>query len=359
MRWSFNFGTIFGIKFRIHVTFFLLLFFIFISGLSQKGVEAASISVLVICSIFICVLIHELSHSLIAIRFGQVAQSITLLPIGGVATIEEMPEKPSQEIVMSLIGPFINLAIAGILYLFVGGWSGIDVPDLYPSSSRDFLAGLIGVNIIIAVFNLIPAFPMDGGRALRGVLALKMDYIQATSLAVSIGQGLSLFFVFYGIFFNWWLTLIGIFIFIGAGSEKQHVILNSLLRGVRVQDAMITDYHSLNPDMVLSQVLEKAYQGYQDDFPVVEDRGIQGILTRNTILSSIHEKGIDITVKEIMDRNFVSLNPLTMLDDAYRIFRATNKTIAAVIENGTLKGIITLDSISRFFMIQASLKRTH
>ena len=356
MRWSFNIGTIFGINFRIHITFLFLLFFIFISGLSQKGVEAASISVLFICAVFACVLIHELGHSLIARRFGKMTKSITLLPIGGIATIEEMPEKPSQEIAMSLIGPFINLAIAGIIFLFVGSWSGVRVPDLYPASGRDFFAGLIGVNIILAIFNLIPAFPMDGGRALRGVFAMKMNYAQATSLAVSIGQAISLIFVFYGMFFNFWLALIGIFLFIGAGSEKHHVMLNSLLRGVRAQDVMITDFHSLKPEEHLSKVLEQVYHGCQDDFPIIGDSGIQGIITRSGALASIHNKGMDIPVSEIMDRNFVTVNPRTALNEVYRLFHTTNKTVAIVIENNTLKGILSLDSISRYLMIQISLQ---
>ena len=188
MQWSFRLGKIFGIEFRIHITFFILLVFIYLSGLSQKGSEGAMRAVLFICAVFACVLIHELGHSLIARRFGKEAKSITLLPIGGLATIEEMPEKPAQEIAMSIIGPFINLAIAGILYLFAGHWSGISAPNLYPDSARMFISGLIGVNIILAIFNLIPAFPMDGGRVLRGILALKMDYIKATSTAVFIGQ---------------------------------------------------------------------------------------------------------------------------------------------------------------------------
>ena len=190
MQWSYDFGKIFGINFRIHVTFLLLLLFIFVSGLFQRGFEQAVRAVLFICAVFACVLIHEIGHSLIARRYGKEAKSITLLPIGGVATMEEMPEKPSQEIAMSIVGPFINLAIAAILYLFVGAWAGVGVPNLYPDSVSEFFAGLIGVNIILAIFNLIPASPMDGvyhkrlsnnktamivqdGGQLKGILCLR------------------------------------------------------------------------------------------------------------------------------------------------------------------------------------------
>lgn len=313
-------------------------------------------AVLFICAVFACVLIHELGHSLIARRFGKEAKSITLLPIGGLATIEEMPEKPGQEIAMSIIGPFINLAIAGILYLFAGHWTGISAPNLYPDSARTFISGLIGVNIILAIFNLIPAFPMDGGRVLRGILSLKMDHVRATEIAVFIGQAVSMFFIFYGIFFNWWLALIGFFLHMGAGSEKQQVMLRSVLHRIAAKDAMATQFKSLHPEGLLSNALEHVYHGCQEDFPVTGDRGIEGILTRMDILSAIHKKVIDIPVSQVMDRGFVSVDLLTPLDEVYQHLLSTHKTVAAVMEHGQLRGILCLENISRYIMIQNALK---
>ncbi|MFH1672953.1 MAG: site-2 protease family protein [Pseudomonadota bacterium] len=357
MQWSFKLGKIFGIDFRIHVTFLFLLLFIFFAGLSRGSPAYAMRAVLFICSVFASVLIHELGHSLIARRFGKEATSITLLPIGGIATIEEMPEKPSQEIAMSIVGPLINLAIAGILYLFVGRWSGVRVPDLYPDSAQAFFGGLIGVNIVLAVFNLIPAFPMDGGRVLRGILALKMDYNRATSLAVFIGQAVSMFFIFYGIFFNWWLALIGFFLYVGAGGEKQQVMLRSVLHQVPASEAMATDFQSLRPDEPLARALEHAYHGCQEDFPVVGDKGgLKGILTRTGILAAIHEKGVELPVSEVMDRNFFSVAPSTPLDEVYRRLLSTRKTAAAVVDGDRLKGMLCLDGIGRYFMVQTALK---
>ncbi len=356
MRWSFKLGKIFGIHFNIHATFFLLLFFIFFSALSKRGAADAMLAVLFICAVFACVLIHELSHSLIARRFGKEAKSITLLPIGGVATLEEMPEKPSQEIAMSIIGPFINLVIAGILYIFIGHWTGISAPNLYPDSARAFFAGLIGVNIILAIFNLIPAFPMDGGRVLRGILAFKMDYVRATSIAVFIGQAVAMFFIFYGIFFNWWLALIGIFLYMGAGSEKQHVMLRNVLQRIPTREVMATDFRSLRPDEPLSRSLEHVYHGCQQDFPVAGERGIEGILTRMDIISAIHDKGVDIPVSEVMDRDFISVYPQTPLDEVYRELLSGHKTAASVLEGKQLRGMISLDGISRYIMIQAALR---
>jgi len=357
MKWSLNIGKIFGINFRIHITFFLLLLFIFASILNQRGLKYAIFATLFICAIFVCVLIHEIGHSLIARRFGKETKSITLLPIGGMATMEEIPEKPAQEIVMSIMGPFINLVIAGVLYLLVGQWTGIGVPNLYPDSIRTFFAGLIGVNIMLAIFNLIPAFPMDGGRVLRGILAMKMDYVQATSAAVFIGQSLAMFFMFFGIFFNWWLALIGLFLYIGAGSEKQHVILRSFLHEVPASEAMTTEYRSVRPDESLSRVFEHFHHGCQEDFPVIGDSGIEGILTRDRILASIHDKGLNVPVSDVMDQDFVLVEPTMPLDEVYKKLLANRKTAVIVADKGEVKGMICLDGISRYFMIKAALKK--
>lgn len=356
MRWSFTVGRIFGITFRIHVTFLLLVVFIFYSAAVQSGIERGLLAVLFICAVFACVLIHEIGHSLIARRFGKKVKSITLLPIGGVATIEEMPEKPSQEIAMAIVGPFINLAIAGLLYVVIGHWSGIGMPNLYPESAQELFAGLIGVNIMLAIFNMIPAFPMDGGRVLRGILALGMDYVRATSTAVFVGQAVSMLFIFYGIFFNWWLALIGFFIYVGAGGEKQHVMLRSVLQHVTAEDAMATEFQSVRPDETLSQAVEHVYHGCQDDFPVVEDGRVVGVLTRNRLLSSIHEMGMDTKVSDVMERDFVPVSPHMPLDKVYQQLLSPGKVAAVVIDGQQLKGLICHNSLARHLAIRAAIK---
>jgi len=355
MNWSFNIGKIFGIRFRIHVTFLLLVLFIFASVANQHGFQRGLLATLFIGAVFACVLIHEIGHSLIARRFGKEVKSITLLPIGGVATMEEMPEKPAQEIVMSLVGPLINLAIAGILYVIVGRWSGISVPTIQPDLSRSFLAGLIGINIMLAIFNLIPAFPMDGGRVLRGILAMTMDYVRATSLAVAIGQILAMLFIFYGVFFNWWIAIIGLFLYIGAGGEKQQVILKSVLHAIPASEAMTTTFRTLRPDEPIARALEHFYHGCQDDFPVVGEAGIEGILTRDRILATIHDKGVNVPVSDVMDRDFASVTPRTPLDEIYKKSMTGGKTAVAVVDGSTVKGMLCMDGISRFLAVKAAL----
>jgi len=359
MRWSFKVGKIFGIEFRIHVTFFALLALVYVAGLKAPGPNAAWMGVLFVSSIFACVMIHEIGHSLIGRRFGTEAKSITLLPIGGVATMEEMPEKPTQEIAMSLVGPFINLAIAGVFFLAAGGRVGLTWPvNLYVQSGSEFLSGFITINIVLAGFNLLPGFPMDGGRVLRGLLALKMNYVTATSIAVFIGQAVSMFFIFAGFLLlgNLWLVIIGVFLYMGAGGEKRHVMLQAVLRGVSAGEAMTTDFRVLRPEEPISRALEYIYHGCQSDFPVIGDSGIEGVLSRMSILSAVHAKAADVPVSEVMDRDFAQVSPNASLDKVYREFLRGNRTTTVVLEGGQLRGMLSLDGISRFLMIQSAVK---
>jgi Zn-dependent protease/predicted transcriptional regulator len=354
MKWSFKAGSILGIEFRIHYTFFILLLFVYIAGM-RKGATLAINGVLFVCAVFMCVLIHEVGHSILARKYGKETKSITLLPIGGVATIEEMPEKPLQEVVMSAVGPFINLAIAGILYLFSGQWSGFHPPGIYPATGGEFLESLIVINIFLAIFNLLPAFPMDGGRILRGFLSLCYSTVKATSIAVFVGQTFALLFVFYGIFFNFWLAIIGIFLYLGAGSEKQQLQIVNLLHNIPISAIMSVNYQTLSPDEPLKKALEKIYHGCQDDFPVIDKGDIKGILNQESIIAAIHEKGVDLSVADVMDKDFISTDPGKPLAQIYKKLSSENKSSIAVIEKNSLKGMLSLSGISRYFMIQSAL----
>jgi Zn-dependent protease len=226
MKWSINAGRLFGIKFSIHVTFFLLLAYVFFSGI-KEGFGQAGLSVLFVCAIFACVVIHELSHSLVARRFGREPKSIMLLPIGGVATIDMMPTKPSQEIAISIVGPATNIVIALVLF---GGLKMVVVPKSNLTVFQSFITDLIGVNIALAIFNLIPALPMDGGRILRSILAMKFGYLRATLLAVAVGKVIAVIFIIVGFYIqNYILALIGFFGLAGAESEKRQAIYLTML----------------------------------------------------------------------------------------------------------------------------------
>jgi Zn-dependent protease len=248
MKWSINAGRIFGIKLRIHLTFFLLLAFVFVSDM-KEGYKQAGVSVLFICAIFACVVIHELSHSLVARRFGREPKSIMLLPIGGVATIDMMPTKPSQEIVISIVGPITNILIAILLALLGGMKLAIALTNQSNlTGSQIFITDLIIANIMLAGFNLIPALPMDGGRIFRSILALKFGFLRATLWAVAVGKIIAVAFMVYGYFKNPWLILIGLFIYAGANSERQQAIYLTML-SQRPPDLTIPpEYINLGPD---------------------------------------------------------------------------------------------------------------
>jgi CBS domain-containing protein len=211
---------------------------------------------------------------------------------------------------------------------------------------------------MLAIFNLIPAFPMDGGRVLRGLLAMTMDYVAATSVAVAVGQILAMVFIFYGVFFSWWIAIIGLFLYIGAGREKQRVILKSVLHAVPASEAMTSTFRTLRPDEPVSKALEHFYHGCQNDFPVVGETGIEGILTRDRILAAIHDRGMNVPVSEVMDSDFVSVTPRTPLDDIYRKFMAGGKTAVAVVDDNGVKGMVCLDGISRFLAVRAALSHS-
>jgi Zn-dependent protease/predicted transcriptional regulator len=295
-----------------------------------------------------------MSHSLIGRHFGVQAKSITLLPIGGMAAMDEIPEKPGQEIAIAIIGPFINLAIAVVLYLAAGWWTGIAIPYLFPGTTQSFIAGLIGANVLLAVFNMVPAFPMDGGRVFRSLLAMKMDYMRATSAAVAVGHVISLMFVFYGIFFNWWLAVIGVFLYLGASGEQQHVMVRTVLHEVPAAQVMATQFETLSPQDRVSRCLEHVFHGYQEDFPVVDGDGLKGMLTRNGLIAAVHQKGTDIPVSEAMDTDYVVVAPDAPLDEVYKRLTGQNKTVSAVVDDGHLLGVLSLEGIGRFFMVRSA-----
>jgi Zn-dependent protease len=248
MKWSIGAGRIFGIKLRIHLTFFLLLVFVFVTDI-KEGYKQAGLSVLFVCAIFTCVVIHELSHSLVARRFGREPKSIMLLPIGGVATIDMMPTKPSQEIAISIVGPVTNIVIAILLALFGGMKMAVALTNQSNLTvSQIFITDLIVANIVLAVFNLIPALPMDGGRIFRSILALKFGFLRATLWAVTIGKVIALFFIALGFFYNPWLALIGFFVFAGANNEKQQAIYLTMLAQRPPDLTMPPEYINLTHD---------------------------------------------------------------------------------------------------------------
>jgi Zn-dependent protease/CBS domain-containing protein len=341
---SLQIGRILGIPVRVHWTFVALVAFIGFAGFVAGGPVKAVWSMLFIIALFACVVLHELSHSIVARSYGVKVESITLLPIGGVAAMQEMPRKPHEEAFMAIAGPVMSLAIAGLLYL-VMRLTGYEGPVAY--GEEPWLKMLMVTNVIIAGFNLLPAFPMDGGRVLRAVLAHYMDHVEATNIAVSLGQGVAVVMGLAGIFLlhmNIWLVLIAIFIFLGAGQEGQQVRAQAVLERISAGQAMVRRFETLDRNAPLSVALGYATQGYQHDFPVIEHDTIVGVVTRQDLLTGLHHLGPQHTVGEVMTTNLCQVPPEANLADVYRRLAQGGCNVILVRENDRIIGLVTPES---------------
>jgi Zn-dependent protease len=310
MKWSWKVAQLAGIDLRIHATSLLLLGWVLASyWMAGKSMEAMLAGVGFIVALFACVVLHEMGHAVVARKFGIQTRDITLLPIGGMARLERMPEDPKQELWVALAGPAVNVGIAGALY----GW--LTLTHVWASFSQlsvaagPFVERLLLVNISLVLFNLIPAFPMDGGRVLQALLASRMTYPKATQLAASVGQGLALVFGFIGLFTNPMLLFIGLFVWIGASQEAGAVQMKSALSSTPVQGAMLTDFEGLQAGDTLADAVRLTLRGSQHDFPVVEQGRVTRILTRTDLLVALAEYGQDHPVTSVMRRSSWSRNP--------------------------------------------------
>jgi stage IV sporulation protein FB len=346
-------GSVLGIPIRVHFTFLILLAFLSFSEASRSGASAGLGSLLFMVLLFSCVLLHELGHCVVARRFGVTISAITLYPFGGIAALNEIPREPSREIQIAIAGPIVNFLIAAGLYL------GIDIlrpdPPLALSSldGADLLASLFAANLSLGLFNLIPAYPLDGGRILRGILATRMPYLNATHWAARVGKGIGLLFVLGGIlrpdlFEIWWLpVLVGAFLFIMANSEEQATLLHGAMEGLSVKDLMITDYLSASPAETLSGVLSRSFHSFQEDFPVLRDGNFLGVLTRGSLIEALREEARDQFVQGVTQpvRGWVS--PTDPLREALKRMNAERVSLLPVMEEGRMVGIVTLTGILR------------
>jgi len=352
MKWSFGIGRIFGIPIRIHITFLLLLVFVALN--SHGGIMSGLMGVVFILLVFVGVLLHELGHSLVARHYGQKVQDIMLLPIGGVSRTE-IPENPKQEMIMAAVGPFISLFIAAI-FLGLSIWFGykLDLTSFIKgtgSISGNLIPTLYYVNLMLGLFNLIPAFPMDGGRVLRGALALKWDPVQATRMAVGFGQLLAILMFFFGIFYDWWLALIAIFLYFGAEAEEQGTILHQALHRVPANAVMLEKFETLSPTDSLSHVIEMVCHTNQDDFPVLDGGRLVGILPKAVIFQAMREIPRDTAVSEMMITEFFKAAPTDLLDKVFDKLSSGGIGIVPVVEADKLLGIITLPQIAKYQML--------
>lgn len=356
MSWSIPIARVLGSTVRIHVTFFLLLLWIAMSAYSAGGWDAARESLIFVLAIFGCVLAHEYGHALAARRYGIRTPDITLLPIGGVARLERMPTKPGREIVVALAGPAVNVVIALVLILFMGARFDADALAALQEEGPGLLARIASINVFLAVFNLIPAFPMDGGRVLRALLSFRMPRRRATHWAARIGQGLAFVFGFVGLFGgNVLLVFIAVFIYLAATAESQSVGLEDVARRIPVTDAMITRFEALPPDATLRDAADALIRTTQHEFPVVDGGGrLRGVLTRTGMVKALNASGPAAPVLDAIHRDVPLVSDATPLDEAMRLMRSAGApAIGVTDEDDRFIGYVTTENVGELMMIDS------
>jgi Zn-dependent protease/CBS domain-containing protein len=355
-------GAFGGIEVRVHWSLLLLLGWISLSHLLVgHSYGAAALGAAFVALLFLCVVLHEFGHALTARRFGIATRDITLYPIGGVARLERVPRDPMQELLIALAGPAVNVAIALPLFLWLlpsGELRQFDL--LHTSLDESLVMSLFRVNVGMVLFNLIPAFPMDGGRVLRALLATRMEYGTATRSAAGIGQALALAFGIWALLqWNPFYLFVAFFVYMGAGQEAAVVQAELAFRGVPVRGAMMTNFGVLFPEETLARALEQLLSGAQHDFPVVRDGVVVGLLTRSRMVEALGAQGPDTLIRDAMSTAPAPVRPGDSLEDTFQRMREAEVQTIPVVELGQIVGLITLENIGEFLMLRTAVDQLH
>ena len=364
MKGSFKLGKITGIGIFIHWTFSLLiLFIIFINYKAGQNTIQIIWSVAFILCIFVTVLLHELGHALAAKNYNIVTKDITLLPIGGLARLERIPEKPSEELIVALAGPLVNIALAFITGFF------ITLPDTSEKlmaelangvNAHNFLLNFFLVNFWLALFNLIPAFPMDGGRVLRALLSFKLQRHVATRISARIGQIVALAFILLGFFTSPFLIFIGIFVIIGAQIEADYTESKFILKGYKVHDVLMKDYQRIDANEKVKKAVELLLDSQNKNFLITENDIAVGTLNRDQIIMALSKKGEDEFIYNVMDRNLIFLDSNSLLENVFELIQQNKSTLMLVMENNKLAGTLDIENLMEFILInEVKINKAH
>jgi Zn-dependent protease/predicted transcriptional regulator len=356
MKWSLKLGSVAGIGVYLHWTFVLLIGWIFLAHLGAGETPREALAgVGFILALFGCVVLHEFGHALTAKRYGVETRDITLLPIGGVARLERIPEKPAQEFWVAIAGPAVNAVIAATIYgvLLIQGRT----PELMnvQGMTGGFLPQLMWVNLFIGTFNLLPAFPMDGGRILRALLASRMGRPRATAIAANIGQIMAILLGVLGFFYNPFLIFIAVFVYLGAQGEAAQVEAESALQGLQVRDAMMTRFRTLSAHDTLGTAVEELLAGSQQDFPVLENGQVLGVLRRNDLVKALMDGNRGAAVADVMWRDCTPVNDTDVLTPTLESMGKNEWTTLPVMGGGRIVGLLTLENIGELIMVNAAL----
>ncbi len=368
MDWSLTFGSVRGIKIRVHVSFLLIIAWAAYNWgiVLRGGWSGAAYGVVFTLLAFLCVVLHEMAHSLIATRYGVQVHEIELSPIGGLAKMESVPEAPSQELTMALAGPVINLLLAVplgmVIAVLIGSNSIKSLGHLLylmrKPSPQGLVLNLFATNVFLALFNLLPAFPMDGGRVLRSVLTWTIGRSAATNWAANIGQWLAASMGLAGLLTgNLIMVFIGAFVFMSARQEQQLSNLQALLRDVPVSEALNTTFLPLSPNDTLEVVLERTKRGQSAPFAVLEGPQLLGLLTTTDVAAALETYGSSAVVGHIMRRDFDTLSPSDSLAHARQLMARSGVLGLPVMQDGQLLGMVTAQQIQLIYGFMAAQQR--
>jgi Zn-dependent protease/CBS domain-containing protein len=359
MKWSWKLGRFAGIDVRVHATFLILLAWVAFASYRVHGTLSDALGgVVFILAVFASVVLHEYGHALTARHYGIPTKEITLLPIGGVAQLERIPKEPQRELAVAVAGPAVTIAIVLVLFLLLTATGLPTGPSVLLQPGAPFLSRLMWVNVILAVFNAIPAFPMDGGRVLRAALATRMPHLRATRIAAEVGKGFALIFGVIGFFVlrDPFLVFIALFVWLGAAGEASMAQQNTAFDGVRVDRVMIRDVRTLAPGDPLSRAVDEVLSGFQQDFPVLDGGVLVGVLTRSDLMKALATQGPQGRVGDAMDRSFVVAAPNDELEDAFARLRSCRCRTLPVVRGGELVGVLTTENVGEFMMVQSAMR---
>jgi stage IV sporulation protein FB len=357
MGWSLKIGSVAGTAVRIHVTFVLFLSWIFGVSYVSGGPQQAWSGLVFLVLLFLCVLLHEFGHIFTARAFGVLTPHVILLPIGGVARLERIPEQPSEEFLIAIAGPAVNVVIAGLLVLLAGANLQPAHLSAIESANASLIDRLAAVNLFLALFNLIPAFPMDGGRVLRALLATRLGYVHATEIAAMIGQWVAFALGFVGLFGNPLLIFIAVFVYLAAASEAHLVAIRAMSRGVPVTAAMMTQFATLTPDEHVDAAVETLLRTSQGEFPVVDGAGKPvGVLGRNDLIRALKERGPNARVADAMSGGIPTVSKSRCLEDAFRLLQEKSAPAVAVVDaSDKLIGLVTSETVGEMLMLHRAM----
>src|ERR1041385_3651461 len=345
MSWSIPIFRIAGIQLRIHITFLLLIVWLAFGYYSQGGSAVAASRVIFVLLLFLCVVLHEFGHAFAAKAFGINTPDITLLPIGGVARLERMPEEPVQELIIAVAGPLVNVVIAAGLFI-AGGSKALLNPATVEGGG--LIAQLLTINVLLVLFNMLPAFPMDGGRVLRALLATRMSYARATQVAATVGQGFAFVFGFVGLLFNPFLIFNALFVYIGASQEAALAQMKDVSRRFPVSSALDRKFRTLAESATLEEAVDALLATSQHDFPVLGENGnVAGVLTRHDLIAALRKDDPTIPVGGVMRRDIPTVTTGTRFEEAFRIMQECHCPVVPVLDGmKRLVGLLSPENVT-------------